>query len=120
MDFQEKQGTVAKFIKLKILMKNHQIEINRIICTNYAKSLLDFDIDDYMSIEVLPHVPDAWVNESKAGCDKTSGEVGKVGYEINFNRYFYTYTPPRPLEEIEAEILGLQTQINDLMGQLFN
>jgi type I restriction enzyme M protein len=81
---------------------------------------LDVDIDDYMSIEVLPHVPDAWVNESKAGCDKTSGEVGKVGYEINFNRYFYTYTPPRPLEEIEAEILGLQTQINDLMGQLFD
>lgn len=81
---------------------------------------LDVDIDDYMGIEVLPHVPDAWVNESKAGCDKTSGEVGKVGYEINFNRYFYTYTPPRPLEEIEAEILGLQTQINDLMGQLFD
>ena len=81
---------------------------------------LDVDIDDYMSIEVLPHVPYAWVNESKAGCYKTSGEVGKVGYEINFNRYFYTYTPPRPLEEIEAEILGLQTQINDLMGQLFD
>ena len=75
---------------------------------------LDVDIDDYMDIEVLPHVPDAWVNTSKSGLDKVTGEVGKVGYEINFNRYFYVYTPPRPLEEIEGEILQLQKEINDL------
>ena len=81
---------------------------------------LDVDIDDYMDIEVLPHVPDAWVNTSKSGLDKVTGEVGKVGYEINFNRYFYVYTPPRPLEEIEGEILQLQKEINDLMGQLFD
>jgi len=81
---------------------------------------LDMDRDEYMAKEVLPHVPDAWVNDTKAGRDSTSGDIGKVGYEINFNRYFYVYTPPRPLEEIEGEILGLQTQINDLMGQLFN
>ena len=47
-----------------------------------------------MEREVLPHVPDAWVDESKT----------KMGYEINFNRYFYQYTPPRPLEEIEADL----------------
>ena len=81
---------------------------------------LDMDIDDYMEIEVLPHVPDAWVNTTKSGCDKTTGEVGKVGYEINFNRYFYVYTPPRPLEEIEGEILELQKEINDLMSKLFD
>jgi len=81
---------------------------------------LDMDIDDYIEIEVLPHVPDAWVNTTKSGCDKTTGDVGKVGYEINFNRYFYVYTPPRPLEEIEGEILGLQKEINDLMGKLFD
>jgi type I restriction enzyme M protein len=81
---------------------------------------LDVDIDDYMDVEVLPHVPDAWVNTSKSGLDKVTGEVGKVGYEINFNRYFYVYTPPRPLEEIEGEILQLQKEINDLMGQLFD
>ena len=80
---------------------------------------LDVDIDDYMDIEVLPHVPDAWVNKTKSGLDKVTGDVGKVGYEINFNRYFYVYTPPRPLEEIEGEILQLQKEINDLMGQLF-
>ena len=81
---------------------------------------LDVDIDDYMDIEVLPHVPDAWINTSKSGLDKVTGEVGKVGYEINFNRYFYVYTPPRPLEEIEGEILQLQKEINNLMGQLFD
>ena len=81
---------------------------------------LGMDIDDYMEIEVLPHVPDAWVNTTKSGCDKTTGEVGKVGYEINFNRYFYVYTPPRPLEEIEGEILELQKEINDLMSKLFD
>ena len=81
---------------------------------------LDVDIDDYMALEVLPHVPDAWVNGTKIGLDKDTNELGKVGYEINFNRYFYVYEPPRPLEEIEAEILALQKEINDLMGQLFD
>ena len=52
--------------------------------------------------EVKPHVPDAWIDTGKR--DAKDGEVGLVGYEINFNRYFYRYTPPRPLEEIEADI----------------
>jgi type I restriction enzyme M protein len=78
---------------------------------------LDVPIEAYMEKEVWPHVPDAWVNESVT--DMRTGEVGKVGYEINFNRYFYVYTPPRPLEVIEAEILDLQKEINELMGQLF-
>ena len=66
-------------------------------------------ISGYFEREVLPHVPDAWINESVT--DQKDGQVGKVGYEINFNRYFYTYTPPRPLEEIEAEIKGLEAEI---------
>ena len=78
---------------------------------------LDVPIEAYMEKEVWPHVPDAWVNESVT--DKRTGEIGKVGYEINFNRYFYVYKPPRPLEVIEAEILDLQKEINELMGQLF-
>ena len=41
-----------------------------------------------------PHVPDAWMDRSK----------DKVGYEINFNRHFYQYTPPRPLEEIDEDL----------------
>jgi len=57
---------------------------------------------DYFEREVKPYVADAWINT--AIVDHKDGEVGKIGYEINFNRYFYSYTPPRPLEEIEADI----------------
>ena len=59
------------------------------------------DIDEYVAREVTPYVPDASVDESKT----------KVGYEINFNRYFYKYVPPRALEEIEADIRTLEKEI---------
>jgi type I restriction enzyme M protein len=55
----------------------------------------------YFKREVLPHVPDAWIDESKT----------KVGYEIPLNRHFYRYEAPRPLEEIERDIQGLETEI---------
>ena len=51
------------------------------------------DVDEYVAREVLPYVPDAWV--SQAVRDPQDGGLGKVGYEINFNRYFYVYSPPR-------------------------
>ena len=60
------------------------------------------DIHAYFAREVKPHVPDAWIDETKR--DEKDGEVGIVGYEINFNRYFYQYVPPRPLEEIDADL----------------
>lgn len=66
------------------------------------------DVADYLEREVLPHAPDAWVDESKT----------KVGYEINFNRYFYRYTPPRPLEAIEAEIRDVEREIADLLAEM--
>lgn len=65
------------------------------------------DINDYVKREVLPHVPDAWVEE-----DKT-----KVGYEIPFTRHFYVYMPPRPLSEIDAEIKALEVEIQSLLGE---
>ncbi len=71
------------------------------------------DVDDYFAAEVLPHVPDAWLNRDVR--DAGDGEVGKVGYEINFNRYFYTYTPPRPLAEIETDIRALEGEIMALL-----
>ena len=61
-----------------------------------------------MKREVLPHVPDAWVDESKT----------KIGYEINFNRYFYQYTPPRPLEEIEADLKKIEQEIADMLAEV--
>lgn len=69
---------------------------------------LDEDIDAYMKREVLPHVPDAWVDHSKT----------KVGYEIPFTRHFYKYVPPRPLEEIDAEIKQLETEIQRLLREV--
>nr|WP_057391206.1 class I SAM-dependent DNA methyltransferase [Pseudomonas aeruginosa] len=73
-------------------------------------------IDDYFSREVLPHVPDAWVDTSKT--DAKDGQVGIVGYEINFNRYFYVYQPPRPLAEIDADLKAVEAEIAALLGEV--
>jgi type I restriction enzyme M protein len=63
------------------------------------------DIDEYFKSEVLPHVPDAWMDRSK----------DKVGYEINFSRYFYKYTLPRSLEEIDADLKKAEEHILQLL-----
>lgn len=66
------------------------------------------DIQSYFERGVLPHVSDAWIDH-----DKT-----KVGYEIPFNRHFYKYVPPRPLEEIDAELKALSTEIMGLLQEV--
>ncbi|MDE0497924.1 MAG: class I SAM-dependent DNA methyltransferase [Acidimicrobiaceae bacterium] len=66
------------------------------------------NIDAYMAREVLPHVNDAWVDD-----DKT-----KIGYEIPFNRHFYVYEPPRPLDAIEADLNALETEIAQLLAEV--
>ncbi len=75
---------------------------------DYENVPLKEDVAEYMKREVLPHVPDAWVDESKT----------KIGYEINFNRYFYQYTPPRPLEEIEADLKQIEKEIADMLAEV--
>ena len=77
--------------------------------------LLD-DINAYFDREVKPHVPDAWINTGIR--DDKDGEVGKVGYEINFNRYFYQYQPPRPLPEIETDIRTLENEIAAMLREV--
>ena len=66
------------------------------------------DIHAYFQREVLPHVPDAWIDEART----------KIGYEIPFTRHFYEYKPLRPLSEIEAEIRALETEIQGLLGEV--
>jgi len=66
---------------------------------------LSEDVEAYFEREVLPHVPDAWIDNEKT----------KVGYEIPFNRHFYVFKPPRSLEEIDAELKGVTAKI---MGML--
>ena len=73
-------------------------------------------VEDFFKREVLPHVPDAWVDESKR--DPKDGQVGVVGYEINFNRHFYRYTPPRPLEDIEHDIQAIEADIMRMLGEV--
>jgi type I restriction enzyme M protein len=77
---------------------------------------LSVPIEDFFEREVKPHVPDAWIDETKR--DAKDGEIGIVGYEINFNRYFYTYEPPRPLENIEADIKKLEFEIMEMLKQV--
>ncbi|MBO1753731.1 class I SAM-dependent DNA methyltransferase [Allobranchiibius sp. CTAmp26] len=68
----------------------------------------DATVKAYVESEVLPHVPDAWVDHKKT----------KVGYEIPFTRHFYEYVPLRPLEEIDADLNKLVTEIMDLLREV--
>jgi type I restriction enzyme M protein len=75
---------------------------------DYENVPLKEDIDSYFQREVIPHVPEAWIDH-----DKT-----KVGYEIPFNRHFYKYVPPRPLEEIDAELDKVTAEILELLQEV--
>lgn len=70
----------------------------------------------YFIKEVQPHVPDAWIDASKR--DAKDGEIGLVGYEIPFNRHFYQYQPPRPLEEIDADLDTVSAEIMELLREV--
>jgi len=87
------------------------------------KDLEDFEsvplgksVDEYMATEVLPHAPDAWVDVGYT--DKSDDQVGKVGYEINFNRFFYKYIPPRDLHAIDAELKAVEAEIAALLDEV--
>jgi len=75
---------------------------------DYESVPLKEDIHAYFEREVKPHVSDAWIDDSKT----------KVGYEIPFNRHFYKYTPPRPLEEIKADIKTIEADILKLLAEV--
>lgn len=62
-------------------------------------------VEDYFAREVLPHVPDAWID----------GDKEKIGYEIPFNRHFYVYEPPRALPEIEKDLQSIEGEIISLL-----
>ena len=74
---------------------------------DYENVPLMDSVDEYFKREVLPHVPDAWMDRSK----------DKVGYEINFTKEFYKYKPLRPLEEIHKDILSLEKEMEGLLAE---
>lgn len=75
---------------------------------DYENVPLGEDVNAYLAREVLPHVPDAWIDHEKT----------KIGYEIPFTRHFHVYTPPRPLAEIDAELRGVESEIQKLLGEV--
>ncbi|MER7722965.1 class I SAM-dependent DNA methyltransferase [Streptomyces sp. NPDC096323] len=75
---------------------------------DYENVPLGEDVEEYLTREVHPHVPDAWIDHTKT----------KVGYEIPFTRHFYVYEPPRPLAEIDAELKALEAEIQALLGEV--
>lgn len=74
------------------------------------------DVTEYFEREVVPYVPNAWINTKVT--DHKDGEVGKVGYEIPFTRYFYEYKPPRDLHEIESDIKETEVELAKLLKEL--
>lgn len=73
-------------------------------------------VADYFAREVLSHVPDAWIDESKT--DPKDGDVGIVGYEIPFNRHFYIYEQPRKLVDIDADLDAVSIEIMKLLQEV--
>lgn len=76
---------------------------------DYERVPLDIPVEEYFEREVKPHLPDAWLDRAK----------DVRGYEINFTKYFYKFTPLRPLEEITRELLELEKESDSLMKELF-
>ncbi|MEF8704699.1 MAG: class I SAM-dependent DNA methyltransferase [Candidatus Accumulibacter sp. UW26] len=74
------------------------------------------DIVSYVLREVRPYVADAWIDRETL--DEQDGGIGKVGYEINFNRVFFQYQPPRPLHEIDAELAAVEKRILCLLSEV--
>ncbi len=73
-------------------------------------------VQTYFEREVAPYVPNAWINTKVT--DHKDGEIGKIGYEIPFTRYFYKYKPPRDLKEIEADIQQTEQELARLLKEL--
>lgn len=84
--------------------------------TDYENIPLLDCIQDYLDREVLPHLPDAYIDETF--CDDKDKELGRVGYEINFNRFFYRYVPPRKLHDIDADLKQVEAEIAALLGEV--
>jgi type I restriction enzyme M protein len=84
--------------------------------TDYENVALGEDVRDYLAREVLPHAPNAYLDDAyRDGHDK---QIGVVGYELNFNRYFYKYVPPRRLTDIDAELKSVEKEIADILAEV--
>jgi type I restriction enzyme M protein len=104
-----KFGDVVEYETDSALRENENVQLDP------ARSVSS-NIEAYFEREVVPHVPDAWIDASKR--DKKDGELGIVGYEINFNRYFYQYKVPRRLTDIDADLQSVENEIAALLSEV--
>jgi type I restriction enzyme M protein len=83
---------------------------------DYENVPLNEDIETYFQREVLPHVPEAWIDSTKR--DAKDKQIGIIGYEIPFNRHFYQYSPPRALEAIDADLATVSDEIMMMLREI--
>ncbi|MGF7453888.1 type I restriction-modification system subunit M [Pasteurella bettyae] len=83
--------------------------------SDYERVPLTESVQDYFAREVLPHAPDAQIDPKET--DEQDGKLGKVGYEINFNRYFYQFEQPRHPSEVLAEIQTLSAKVSAMLAE---
>lgn len=106
-DFTSRDDFLA-FLGVKLSKTQVNLIIDSDKNTNTEKIPLKTDIQSYYNTEVKPYVSNSWIDwESKS-----------IGYEILFNKYFYTYTPPRPLESIDKELRDLEQEVQDLLREI--
>lgn len=132
-DWEVFESVIEKSMKLKKPIKDaifkallEKDETAEVVFNAEGKPLPDTDLRDheyipygenihaYFEREVKPYAPDAWINTEYR--DEKDGKIGRVGYEINFNRYFYVYQPPRSLEVIDGDIKAVEKEILDMLG----
>jgi len=111
------KGDLYDLLGLVAESKSQHIEYEPDPALKDAENIpLKEDIVSYVLREVRPYVTDAWIDRETL--DEQDGGIGKVGYEINFNRVFFQYQPPRPLHEIDAELAGVEQRILELLREV--
>ena len=106
-DFTSKEDFI-NFLDVKLKKAEENLLIDSDKTNNTEKIPLKQDILSYYDTEVKPFVPNAWI----------AWESKEIGYEILFNKYFYTYTPPRSLEAINKDLQDLEQETQDLLKQI--
>ena len=109
----EYRGQIVEFKPDSDLRDNEDVPLTR---ETALGSGVDAVNEAYFHKEVAPHVPDAWIDKDKT--DDKDEQVGIVGYEIPFNRHFYEYEPPRPLQKIDAELDELSGEIMEMLQEV--
>ena len=109
----EYQGQIVQFQPDSDLRDNEDVPLTADTARGAGVNAVN---EAYFHKEVAPHVPDAWIDGGK--CDEKDEQVGIVGYEIPFNRHFYEYEPPRPLQEIDAELDELSGEIMQMLQEV--